>query len=95
MTGGIRRSGLRGLAHLFLLVSVGGTASAASPATAKPGLLEYWQGPFVVRPTSLSLTATDGIAVTGSGKYGHQKPIKWSEWTGRQSSGTGVIWFDS
>ncbi len=80
-----------------LLAIVAGWASpvSASGATRLPGILSDWMGSFVVRPSSIDLTPTDGYAVTGVGSFAHPAPIKWLSWTQSEARGVGVLWVDT
>lgn len=80
-----------------LLAIVAGWPSpvSASGATRLPGILNNWTGSFVVRPSSIDLTPTDGYIVTGTGPFAHPAPIEWLSWTQSEARGIGVLWVDT
>jgi hypothetical protein len=87
---------LRLAAGLLAIAGAWVTPASASGATPLPGILSYWTGSFVVRPSSIDLTPTDGYIVTGArGTFAHSGPIKWSSWTRFEARGIGVLWVDT
>lgn len=80
------------LASAFIMTGAG-TTRAAEPL---PKALEAYGGSFVVRPSFMDITPTDGLALLGAGRsLAHAGPVKWSSWTTSSGRGKGALFFDT
>lgn len=55
-------------------------------------LLEYVQGPSLVRPAFIDITPTAGISILGTGNGPDHRPIRWTSWSSATAAGSAVLW---
>jgi hypothetical protein len=81
------------LAASVAVLLLPGTTRAA---TSLPKLLNFYGGPFVVRPPFIGITPTDGQSIMGLGRsFRHPGSIKWESWTDSAAQGRGALWVDT